>query len=360
MIPYNGKSRSAVNVIKTVFFDSPEWTPCTVSIMPATWMKYREDIEEIVLAHPRVFPGYTKGSRDFDYNPNPLYQPGFHTDCWGCVWENIEKGLDGMVVEHPLENWSALESWKPPDPLTDGMFGPRPSWDEVEKQMEEAKAAGRVAQGWPLPHGFFYMLLYYLRGFDNFMMDMATQDPRLEKLIDIIETYNVTVISKYMDCGAEMIYVGEDLGLQKSLPISPDMWRKFIKPSYEKMLGQCRDRNIPVRLHSDGNILEIIPDLIDVGVCLLNPQIRANGLEGLVETARGKVALDQDLDRQLFPFATPSEIEDHIGEVHEGLYDPRGGLLLHAECEPDVPLENVDAICTALEEVCDLPPAAPA
>ena len=63
----------------------------------------------------------------------------------------------------------------------------------------------------------------------------------------------------------------------------------------------------------------------------------------------------EDLDRQFFPFATPSQIEDHIGEVFEALHMPEGGLMLYAECEPDVPLENIDAICTALEKICSPP-----
>ncbi|MCU0503962.1 MAG: hypothetical protein MUC51_19760 [Anaerolineae bacterium] len=88
---------------------------------------------------------------------------------------------------------------------------------------------------------------------------------------------------------------------------------------------------------------------------LLNPQIRANGLDGLVKMAKGHVALHQDLDRQLFPFATPSEIEDHIGEVFEALYLPEGGLMLHAECEPDVSLDNIETICRVLEKICKPP-----
>ena len=112
---------------------------------------------------------------------------------------------------------------------------------------------------------------------------------------------------------------------------------------------------MPIYLHTDGHVLEIIPDLIEVGVRVLNPQFRSNGLEGLKEVAKGKVAIHQDLDRQLFPFATPSEIEEHIGEVFEGLHLAEGGLMLYAECEPDVPLENIDAICTALEKTCKPP-----
>jgi hypothetical protein len=78
-------------------------------------------------------------------------------------------------------------------------------------------------------------------------------------------------------------------------------------------------------------------------------------LDGLVEIARGRIALDQDLDRQLFPFATSPQLEEHIRTVHETLSTPDGGLMLYAECEPDVPLENIDVICSVLETVCSPP-----
>jgi len=355
MISYEGRNRQTINFLKTIYFDYPEWTECTVGLMPATWMKYREDLEELVLAHPRIFPGYTQGSKDFDRTDNPLYQPGRHVDCWGTVWENIEAGLDSISVGYPLKNWSAFDNYLPPDPLKDDLFGTREDWERVKRKLDEARHHGNLATGGGLPHGFMYMRLYYLREFENFMLDIATDEPRLHKLIRMVEDYNSAVINKYLSLGAEYMTFGDDLGLQRSLPMSPAMWRKFIKPSYERMFRACREADVPIGFHTDGHILEIIPDLIEVGVRLLNPQIRANGLEGLKAMAKGKVALNQDLDRQLFPFATPSQIEDHISEVYEELYLPQGGLMLYAECEPDVPLENIDTICTVLEKICNLP-----
>jgi hypothetical protein len=200
-----------------------------------------------------------------------------------------------------------------------------------------------------------YMRLFYLRRFENLMLDMATDEPRLQTVIDMVDGYNSAVIRKNLELSPEMISFGDDLGLQRILPMGPVLWRKYIKPSYMRMFAPCREAGIPIRLHTDGHVLEIIPDLIEAGVTLLNPQIRANGLEGLVKMTKGKVAVHQDLDRQLFPFATPSEIEDHIGEVFEALYLPEGGLMLHAECEPDVSLENIEVICKTLERVCKLP-----
>lgn len=354
MIPYEGKNRRTVNYLKVIQFDHPEWVPCDVGILPAAWMRHREALEEIVLSHPRIFPDALKGERDFDEITNPLYEPGYHTDSWGSVWRNIERGLASIVVEEPLDDWANLGAWRPPEAMVDDLFGPR-DWGSIERELEAARARGDIRMGWGLPHGFFYMRLMFLRGFENLMLDMARDEPRLGELISIVEDYNVAVIGRVLEMGAEYLACGEDLGMQQALPMSPPMWRKFIKPSYEAMFGPCRDRGVPVFLHTDGHILEIIPDLIDTGVRILNPQIRANGLDGLVECAKGAVAMRLDLDRQLFPFARPSEIEDHIGQVYEALYMREGGLTLLAEIGPDVPLENVEAVCGALESVCKPP-----
>ncbi|OPZ28333.1 MAG: Uroporphyrinogen decarboxylase (URO-D) [Lentisphaerae bacterium ADurb.BinA184] len=361
MISYAGRNRRTVNALKTMYFDGPEWTPCGVYFLPSAWMRHREALEEVVLAHPRIFPGHRKGSVDFDFKAglwSPLYELGRHTDCWGVVWENCARGFDSQAVGHPLAEWAAFDAWKRrlPDPLKDDLFGPRQPWDEMRRGFEQARARGDLAGGGGLPHGFFYMMLTYLRGFENCMLDLAGDDPRLHELIAIIVRHNVTVIAKYLELGAETMGFGEDLGMQTALPMSPAMWRRVIKPAYECMFGPCRDRGVPVFLHSDGHLLEIIPDLIEVGVTTLNPQFRANGLDGLRAVAKGRVAIHLDLDRQLFPFATPGQLEDHVGEAFEALYDPRGGLSLGAECGPDVAPEKVDAICTALERVCR-PPA---
>ena len=356
MIDYKGRDNNTVNLLKTIYFDHPEWVDASVSIMAATWMKYRDEVESIVLAHPKIFPTYKKGQTNFDFpSLPPLYEDGEHTDTWGTVWGNIARGMDSMPISEPLEDWAAFDSWESPDPLKLGDWAPQPDWSKLSLDMEASREAGGLARGGGLPHGFFFMRLYYLRGFDNLMLDMADDDPRLWELIEVLEHYCVTVTQQYLGAGAEFMSFGEDLGMQHALPIRPEMWRKFVKPTYEAVMGPCRDRNIPIYLHSDGHILEIIDDLIDVGVSMINPQIRANSLEGIRDVIKGKISINLDLDRQLFPFATPLEISDHIHEAVETLSAPEGGLCVGAECEPDVSLENIEAICQALESACDLP-----
>lgn len=354
MLNFKNRNRNTINLLKAIYFNFPEWTPCEVNLMPATWMKYREDLEDLVLSHPRIFPDFKKGSRDYDEISSLMYEIGEHKDNWGCVWGNIERGMTGIPITHPLEDWAALEDFISPDPLVDDLFGPR-DWNKVRQSIAEAKKNGNLASCKPLPHGFLYLTLTYLRGFENAMLDIALNEPHLLELISIIDTYNNGVVDQYIQLGMEYPKFGEDLGMQTALLMSPKSWRKYIKPSYARMFKPCIDMGMPVFLHSDGRILDIIPDLIEIGVNVLNPQFRSNGLDGLQEVAKGKITLCQDLDRQLFPYATPSEIEDHIGETHEALYLPEGGLILSAECEPDVPLENIEAICVALEKICELP-----
>jgi len=307
------------NHLRTIEFRYPEWIICNVSLMPATWNKYREDLEDLVMRHPIIFGEQNKNPNREYGNFGGTYQEGTHTDNWGCVWKNISGGLDALVVEHPLSDWSKLDTFVPP--TSGGM-----------------------------PHGFMYMRLYYLRGFENLMIDFAEDPPELHKLIDMVLNYNMAEVEKMLANKPNMVGFGDDLGNQTSLPMSPEHFRKYLKPCYAKIFGACRDAGAHVYLHSDGHILEIIDDLIECGVTVINPQIRANTLDGLVKTCKGKVAVNLDLDRQLFPFCTPEEIDEHVKEAVVKLGSKEGGLMLTAECEPDVPLENIEAVCQALEK----------
>lgn len=344
------KKERVENYIKTVEFKNPRWVPCRVGIMPATWRKYREELEEIILSHPKIFPDYKRGCVDFDSIKDPGYRLGGFTDSWGCVWDNVAEGLEGIVVRSPLERWEDLDSYTPPDPITQGERGSPIDWENIERYYASLEENEGLPGG-GLPHGFMYMRLYYLRGFENFMIDIATDDPRLERLISMVLEYNIKYINKLIEIGAKMMYFGDDLGTQKSLAIHPEKWRKYLKPCYKKMFSLCKDKNIYVYFHSDGHILEIADDLIECGIDIINLQSRANTFDGIKNRFKGKVCIEVDLDRQLFPFATTKEIREHIKEAIEKLYSDKGGLMLYAECEPDVPLENIEAICSTLEEV---------
>lgn len=104
-------------------------------------------------------------------------------------------------------------------------------------------------------------------------------------------------------------------------------------------------------LSSDGRVLEVVDDLIECGVTVHDPQLRANSLQGIVKKYKGRLCADVDLDRQGFPFMSPSQIRDQIKDVVEAMGAPEGGLMLLAAIYGnDVPLKNIVAICEAMSD----------
>jgi hypothetical protein len=136
--------------------------------------------------------------------------------------------------------------------------------------------------------------------------------------------------------------------MQDRLPIHPATWRKYLKPCFHQIYRPFREAGHYVYMHTDGHILDVIPDLIDCGVRVVNPQAGANGLDNLAALCKSKLCIDLDLDRQMFPFWSPDEIDAHIREAVEILGAREGGLWLKAEIGCDVPLANIEAICAAL------------
>jgi hypothetical protein len=308
--------------IKSLTYQHPEYIPVSAGILPAAWMRHRDALDEIVARHPILFGRQAAGERDYDA-VGGTYVQGEHIDVWGCVWSNLHSGMESIVTGHPVPTREAVRALRMPE-----------------------EDAG-------FPHGFMYLRLADLRGFEELMLDFAEEPPELQMLIDVVLAYNLRQAQlKLEDLSDEgqIVHFGDDLGMQTSLPVSPAKWRTYLKPCYRQIYRPFRQAGHYVYMHSDGHIAEIIPDLVDCGVNVINPQVRANGLEALAAVCKGQVCVDLDLDRQLFPFCTPQDIDDHVRRAVEALGSPEGGLWLKAEIGFDVPLENVEAICTALEK----------
>ncbi len=308
------------NRVKAILYQRPERIPVSVSLLPATWALYGRELQALRSRHPAIF-GAVNAEDEVKYFTPPTYHAGKHVDAWGCVWENVSEGYEAIVTGHPVKTREDIHTLRIPE-----------------------KDIG-------LPHGFMFLRLTDLRGFEEMMIDFAEEPPELQILIDKVLEYNLRQVRlAVLKHEGTVMYFGDDNGMQHALPISPAKWRQYIKPCYAAIYKIARDAGKIVYMHTDGCIYEVIPDMIACGVQCLNPQIRANGLDQLERTCKGKVAINLDLDRQLFPFASPAQVREHIIECARRMYLPEGGLLLHAECAADVPLENIEAICTTLEE----------
>ena len=219
-----------------------------VSITYPVWKEYGDKLDWLAGFSPHVNVGISR---------HPSHAAASErTDCWGCHWVYPLEGLDGICTGHPIATLDDLKDYQPPDP------DQHTDWGKVRENAARAKSEGRSVSG-GTDHGFIFLRLTYLRGFPDFMLDVAENPPELEQLVEVVEDYWYDVVRRWIEAGADTISFGDDLGLQHALPISPEAWRRTIKPSYQRIFSYCRSHGVRVALHSDGYIVDIIPDLIE-------------------------------------------------------------------------------------------------
>lgn len=309
-------------MIRCFRFESPEVLPVMVGILPAIYLQHREEFVRLADEYPE-FITVPELVRKGDYEGylksfNRHYSAGEFADDWGCVWTNPQAGFDGLVTGHPLKNREDILTSKAPE-----------TWLDF------------------LPHGFLYLRYLDLRGFEEAMIDFAEECDELTVLLDRITDFNCRQIAEGIDRCGKVVYIGDDLGMQNGLAIGPEKWVRYFKPRFARIFKAIHDTGRYVYFHTDGCIHEIMPDIYQAGADIINPQFRANGLDNLVRVCKGKIPIDLDHDRQLFPFATPAQLDEHVRECVEALYDPRGGLSFKFELGPEVALENMDALLSA-------------
>ncbi len=339
------------NYLRTASMTGAEWTPIRVAIVESEWEMYREDLEEVVARHPMLFPGFERGQRDFDdYEFGGGCRKGEdHSDNWGCVWRGWDDGHGATIHGHPLAEWKAFDDFEPPDSATQSARGPI-DWEATRKSLQERREKGLLTRG-GVEHGFLYMRLCYLRGFESLMLDMASDEPRLHELIEMVTEFSWGLVKRYLAIGVDVMSFGEDLGAQHASVMGPTQFARWLAPAYRRLMEPCREAGAQVYVHSDGYILDIMEEILACGVTIINPQDLVNGIDNLAAEVKGRVCIDLDVDRQsIVPFGTRQEIYDLIEEGVRKLGSPQGGLMLYCGVTPPTPPENVDAVCCAFEE----------
>jgi len=253
------------------------------------------------------------------------------------------------VTEHPLADWSAFESYQAPDPeKTDGLEPV--NWENIARKISQSKAQDELVQT-DLRHGHTFLQLCDIRGYQNLIFDMADDESRLWKLIQMLEDFNLAIVEKYIRLGAEWMSYPEDLGMQTGPMLSPRHFKKYIQPSYQRLMRPALESGCIVHMHSDGDIRLLVDDMLESGVQVINLQDLVNGIDWIAARFAGKVCIDLDIDRQEITFkGRPKDIDALIREEVEKLGRKEGGLMMIYGLYPGVPLENAKALMDAMEK----------
>jgi len=342
------------NFLRTVRMENPSFMPYNINLYPPTWFYLKDELADIVRRHPKTWPNPDEVIWDWK-NPKlfPWEDPEVDfVDHWGCVWKTANAGYMGTVVKRVLADISKLDTFKLPDAETYNGGYIAVDWKQIKENMNYCKSKGLLARG-IVDHGFYLLRLEYLRGFENFVMDMADDTDEIKKLVNILHELNKTAVRNWIDAGAELIDLPEDQGSQNGSLIGPVMFRKWVLPYLKELHEMIQNAGIISRFHTDGNIMDIADQICKINPSILNPQDKANGIEELAKAFKGRLCIDLDFDRQhTLPFGTPQEIRELLEYEIKTLGSPSGGLVMQAEIQGEIPAENIEAFVSGLEELC--------
>ena len=266
------------------------------------------------------------------------------TDLWGVKWEIGIEGTVPFPKGNPVPTLEMLENYIPPSP-SDLVLT-----EEMKRALKAVNRDEQIVIG-----HLFYLLferVWAIMGMDNYLVSLITHPEESHRLLHMIATYARGVFDRYLNLGVDGVSFSEDLGSQRALMTSPEMFREFIVPEYEYIFENVLKEGKIIDFHSCGCVDAIAADLASIGVTILNPiQARANNLERLKSDTSGKMALKGGIDTVVLALGTPQDVKNEVNRVME-ILKPGGGYI----CGPDqgipgIPEENMEALWATAREM---------
>ncbi len=257
-------------------------------------------------------------------------------------------GTYNELVGHPLADISKLPSYQMPDPDLPGLYT---GVDGLLRDYSDEYWIVGVAVT------TMYETAWALRGFEQMFLDFVLNHDIIDELFNLTMNYHLTIARKLVRKGVDMIWIGDDVGGQNSMLISPETWRRFFKEKMAYFISELKSINhdIKIAYHSDGYILPIIPELAEIGIDILNP-VQPGSMDPVEvkKVAGEKLCLWGAIDEQkTLPFGNPESVRAEIAHRIRTV-GRKGGLILSPthNIQLDTPLENYFAMIDAIRQPC--------
>jgi len=312
-------------VTRCLKFDYPERIPRDLWVLPWAMERYPETVEDIRRRFPTDFV-----TTQYFYAPSKRvkgdpYKAGNFTDEWGCEFVNYQDGVIGEV-KAPLV--TIIEDWKkvqpPYEQLPENIHPAKKSISQFYESTDKFVIANCCPRPWER--------YQFLRGTENAMIDMMMPEEGGADLLRLIHEFYLKELEFWVHTDVDAISFMDDWGSQNQLLIPPRIWRELFKPLYQDYCDLAHAHGKFAFMHSDGHILEIYEDLIDVGVDAINSQLFCMDFDQLEGKAKGKITFWGEIDRQhVLPSANPQVGRDAVRKVAQHLYDPKGGVIAQFE-----------------------------
>ena len=223
----------------------------------------------------------------------------------------------------------------------------------LEDEVESLHKKGLAVIGWV---GTIFEQAWYLRGMENLLMDFSLNPDFAAALLDRITEIRQAMAARWVKVGVDIVRTADDVGGQEAMIMNPATWRRWLKPRLAKVIESARNihSEIPVAYHSDGNIEAIIPDLIEIGVTVLEPvQPECMDPAEIKRQYGDKLTLLGTIGAQTtLALGTPDDVKREVKERMDTV-GREGGLILAPSSsnwfEADVPWENIEAFFEAVQ-----------
>ncbi len=337
--------------------------PFTFSAMPELYKRLKEDLQmndeemrerfggDIVGVGP--IPKRQASSIAYADPTIEVTPEGFYRDIWGVDFRLVEHSAGRYVdlARHPLRDVSSGRDIE--------NYPYWPSADLWDYSTIKAQCLANINYATIGHSRGFFEISWFLRGMDNFLSDLLLNPPLACWLMDKVLEYLLERMERVLSSAEgelTMFELNDDVGGQNALLVSPEHWRKYIKPRLKEQVELCKKYGVKVQYHSCGSVRAILPDLIDIGVDVLNPvQPKARGMDpfelkrefGRYITFHGGVD-----EQELLPRGKPEEVRNYVKRLIEEV-GKDGGLIV-APChtlQPDTPTENILALYEPIWEM---------
>ena len=316
---------SRERVIRTLKFEYPDRVPRQAwhlpwfkENFPVDFSRLQEEFPDDIIFSVAVYEPSAK------VNGNQ-FQKGTYCDEWGCIFENLQDGIIGEVREPILTDLKDLSKIQPPyDTIPENQDKAR---DEVNRYCSLSDRF-ILAQTGPRP----WERYQFLRGSENAMIDLMTERDQVKKALKLIHDFYMKELEFWVKTDVDGIMFLDDWGSQNSLLISPKIWRELFRPLYQDFADIAHQNGKFLFMHSDGNIMQIYQDLIEIGIDAVNSQLFVMDMNELKETAKGKITFWGEIDRQhVLISEDESVVREAVRKVANHLYDPAGGIIAQFE-----------------------------
>jgi len=265
-----------------------------------------------------------------------------YVDEWGVGWRVVPyttpygNGGYAEPCRHPLADAAALSGYRPPDPHRDELY------------TDAARTLGAFGEDYwivGVTVTTIFETAWALRGLERLLMDFVEAPELADEILDIPCRYHRAAAERLVRMGVDMIWLGDDIAGQSGMLFSPKHWRRFLKPRMAELIATLKAINpgLKVAYHTDGCVYAVIPELIEIGVDVLQP-VQPSAMDPV----RLKREYGRDLcfwgsvdEEQTLPFGTPGDVR---GEVRDRIVTlgAGGGLILGPthHVPLDTPLET--------------------